>query len=89
MHAYYGVLMGDMSFNPRELPNSILFSYPGFLDHVPTHDALVRRTAEIFDLVRNGQVAPRIGQRYPLADAATAHRDIESRRTTGKLLLLP
>jgi NADPH:quinone reductase len=89
VHAYYGVLMGDMSFNPRELPNSILFSYPSFADHVPTHEALVRRTTELFDLVRNGQVVPWIGARYPLADAAKAHEDIESRRTTGKLLLLP
>jgi NADPH:quinone reductase-like Zn-dependent oxidoreductase len=89
VHAYYGVLMGDMSFNPRELPNSILFSYPGFFDHVPTHEALVRRTNELFDLARSGQVVPRIGARYPLADAAKAHEDIESRRTTGKLLLLP
>jgi NADPH:quinone reductase len=89
VHAYYGVLMGGMSFSPMDLPNSILFSYPSFADHVPTHEALVQRTTELFDLIRNGQVVPRIGARYPLADAAKAHRDIESRRTTGKLLLLP
>lgn len=89
VHVYYGVLMGDMSFNPRELPGSILFSYPSFRDHVPTHEALVRRTTELFEFIRNGQVVPRIGARYPLADAAKAHEDIESRRTTGKLLLLP
>lgn len=88
VHAYYGVLMGDLLLDPRDLPNSILVSYPAVADHVRTRDALVRRTAEIFDLIRTGQVTPRIGARYALADAARAHADIESRRTTGKLLLL-
>jgi len=89
VHAYYGLLMGDLSFSPWELPSSILFSYPGFIDHVPTHEALVRRTSEIFDFIRKGQVKPRISERYALAEAAKAHADIESRSTTGKLLLLP
>ena len=54
-----------------------------------TREALARRSGKVFDLIRNGQVTPRIGQRYALADAAKAHADIESRGTTGKLLLLP
>ena len=82
--------MGNPSLTPMELPNnSILLSYPAVADHVPTRDALVRRTAKVFDFVKKGQVTPRIGQRYALADAAKAHVDIQSRRTTGKLLLLP
>jgi NADPH:quinone reductase-like Zn-dependent oxidoreductase len=89
VHAYYGVLMGSPSLTPVELPNSILLSYPAVADHVPTRDALIRRTTQVFDFIRHGQVTPRIGKRYPLADAAQAHIDIESRRTTGKLLLLP
>jgi NADPH:quinone reductase-like Zn-dependent oxidoreductase len=72
-----------------DLPNSILLTYPNVLDHVPDHAALVRRANEVFALVRSGQLKPHIGNRYPLADAAKAHADIESRRTTGKLLLLP
>jgi NADPH:quinone reductase-like Zn-dependent oxidoreductase len=44
VHAYYGVLMGELSLRPWDLPNSILFSYPSFADHVPTHEALVLRT---------------------------------------------
>ncbi|HZX08961.1 quinone oxidoreductase [Kribbella sp.] len=89
VHVYYGVLIGNPTFDPAELPNSILLSYPAVADHVPTRAALVRRTNEVFDFVRTGQVTPRIGGRYRLADAAQAHRDLESRRTTGKLLLLP
>ncbi|WP_411129265.1 quinone oxidoreductase family protein [Streptomyces sp. x-19] len=87
--AYYGVLMGRLSLDPMELPSSILLSYPAVADHVPTHDALLARSAELFGLLATGQLVPRIGQRYPLKDAEQAHRDIESRRTTGKLLLLP
>jgi NADPH2:quinone reductase len=89
VHAYYGVIMGDMLLDPRKLPNSILLSYPTVADHVRTREALVKRTNELFDFVRKGQLTPRIGQRYALADAAQAHVDIESRRTTGKLLLVP
>jgi NADPH2:quinone reductase len=89
VHAYYGVLMGNPTLTPMELPSSILLSYPAVADHVPTREALVRRTAEVFDFVVSGRVTPRIGRRYALAEAAQAHRDIESRRTAGKLLLLP
>jgi NADPH:quinone reductase-like Zn-dependent oxidoreductase len=58
-------------------------------DHRSTRNALIRRTAEVFDFVSSGRVTPHIGKRYALADAAEAHRDIESRHTVEKLLLLP
>ncbi|GGZ28916.1 quinone oxidoreductase family protein [Streptomyces poonensis] len=89
VHAYYGPFMGVPQFAVTDLPNSILLTYPVVHHHVPTREALVERTGEVFDLVRAGQVTPRIGGRYPLAEAARAHADIASRRTTGKLLLLP
>jgi NADPH2:quinone reductase len=89
VHTFYGDLRGTPTFRPTDLPRSILFSFSSVQDHVPTREALVRRTSEVFDLVQNGEVTPRIGQRYALADAAKAHADIESRRSTGKLLLLP
>jgi NADPH2:quinone reductase len=47
------------------------------------------RSAEIFDAAANGNLKVRIGATYPLAEAAQAHRDLEGRRTTGKLLLIP
>jgi NADPH2:quinone reductase len=68
--------MGNPSLTPAELPNSILLSYPALADHVPTREALVRGTAQVFDFILKGQVTPRIGQRYALADAAQAHMDI-------------
>ncbi|MCO5994343.1 quinone oxidoreductase family protein [Actinoallomurus rhizosphaericola] len=87
---YYGVLIGSVPVvTITDLPNSIKICYPVFYDHIPTREALLRHSAEIFDLVREGRLRVEIGGRYPLKDAVQAHRDIESRATTGKLLLLP
>jgi len=47
------------------------------------------RSAELFDLWRDGRLKIRIGHTYDLCDAATAQADLEARRTTGKLLLRP
>ena len=47
------------------------------------------RSAEIFEAAANGTLAVRVGATYPLAEAAQAHRFLEGRLTTGKLLLLP
>ncbi|MEU5696161.1 quinone oxidoreductase [Actinosynnema sp. NPDC020468] len=87
---YYGPLIGDPPvLAMRDLPRSIKVCYPVFHDHVPTREALLRHTGHLFDLVRAGRLRVDVGGRYPLADAARAHRDLESRATTGKLLLLP
>jgi NADPH2:quinone reductase len=87
---YYGAVIGEVPVVPlRELPNSIRVCYPTFFDHIPTREALLARSAELFGLVADGKLRIGIGARYPLADAARAHRDLESRATTGKLLLVP
>ncbi|MBB5153310.1 quinone oxidoreductase family protein [Saccharopolyspora phatthalungensis] len=87
---YYGAVIGDAPVvNLRELPRSIKICYPVFRDHISTREALLRHTADIFRLVQDGRLRVEIGGRYPLKDAAQAHRDIESRATTGKLLLVP
>jgi NADPH:quinone reductase-like Zn-dependent oxidoreductase len=87
---YYGAVIGQPpEVNLRQLPNSIKICYPTFFDHVPTREALLARSAELLALVRDGRLTIEIGGRYPLAEAARAHRDLESRATTGKLLLLP
>jgi NADPH:quinone reductase-like Zn-dependent oxidoreductase len=89
VHAYYGPFMGVPSFAVTDLPNSILLSYPVVQHHVRTREALARRSAEVFAMLEQGRISVLVGGRYPLKDAATAHADLESRRTTGKLLLLP
>jgi NADPH2:quinone reductase len=44
---------------------------------------------ELFAVVASGQVKIVVAQRYPLADAVRAHRDLEARKTTGSSVLLP
>lgn len=88
--AYYGLLIKHLPpIDLTTLPKSVLVSYPTVQDHVRTRAALLARSNQLFDWVRQGKLSVRIGGRYTLANAAQAHRDIESRRTTGKLLLLP
>jgi hypothetical protein len=58
-------------------------------DHVRTRESLLAHTGDLFGWLLDGTLAHRIGGRYPLADAARAHADVESSRTIGKLLLLP
>jgi NADPH2:quinone reductase len=50
---------------------------------------LLARATHVFDLVQSGELRTHIGGRYALADAASAHRELESRRSSGKLLLIP
>jgi NADPH:quinone reductase len=47
------------------------------------------RASELFDAVEAGRLSVRIGATYPLAEAAQAHEDLQARRTTGKVLLIP
>ena len=61
-------------------------SLPNF---IATREALVSRAADFFGLVADGAIKIQIGQRYPLAEAAQAQRDLEERRTTGSSILLP
>jgi NADPH2:quinone reductase len=87
---YYGPFIGDVPvIGLQELPRSIKICYPTFRDHVPDRASLLARSAELFALVQSGQLDVRVGRRYPLGQAARAHADLESRATTGKLLLVP
>jgi NADPH:quinone reductase len=68
---------------------SVFVTRPKLGDHVVTREELTWRAGEVMDAVVAGTLDLRIGATHPLADAATAHQDLQSRRTTGKLLLLP
>ena len=70
------------------LPKSIKIGYAVFFDHIHTPELLRARSAQLFDWIAEGKLKVRIGGEYRLADAAKAHADMESRRTTGKLLLV-
>jgi NADPH2:quinone reductase len=52
-------------------------------------EALAARAGDVFSWIADGSLTVRIHDRYPLAEAARAHSDLQGRRTTGKLLLVP
>ncbi|MBM6402009.1 quinone oxidoreductase family protein [Phycicoccus sonneratiae] len=68
---------------------SLFLTRPSLGHHLATREELQWRAREVFAAVADGSLAVGIGGRYPLADAAQAYRDLEGRRTQGKLLLLP
>ncbi|MFF9203224.1 quinone oxidoreductase family protein [Streptomyces sp. NPDC014986] len=87
---FYGPLIGDVpTIAMNEIPRSTRLTYGALPDHIRTREELTAYAAELFALVERGELVVRIGGRYPLAEAARAHADIESRTTTGKLLLIP
>jgi NADPH2:quinone reductase len=67
---------------------SVFLTRPKLADYIRTHEELRWRAGEVFDAIQAGSLRITIGGRYPLADAAQAHQDLQGRRTTGKLLLL-
>ncbi|MDL9935824.1 quinone oxidoreductase [Gordonia sp. ABSL1-1] len=68
---------------------SLSVTRPTLAHFIADTDELRWRAGEFFDAVVAGVVDVRVGQRYRLADAADAHRDLESRATTGSTVLIP
>ncbi|MEX0431432.1 quinone oxidoreductase family protein [Spiribacter insolitus] len=66
---------------------SLFLTRPSLFDYIATVEELKSAAAAVFEVVRQGRLNVRIGQRLPLADAATAHRALESRRSTGSTIL--
>lgn len=73
----------------RLTPKSLYLTRPKLGDFISTRDELERRTGDLFDWMGAGDLDVRVGLRLPLADAAEAHRRLEARATTGKILLIP
>jgi NADPH:quinone reductase len=68
---------------------SVFLTRPKLYDYIVSREERLTRAAAVYAQVAAGQLDVRIGHAYPLADARTAHEDLQARRTTGKLLLLP
>ena len=68
---------------------SLFLTRPTLANYVATRDELVWRAGEVLGWVSDGSLSVRIDRDLPLADAAEAHRALEGRRTTGKVLLVP
>lgn len=67
---------------------SLFLTRPTLATYTATRRELEETTAELFDVVGRGAVRVEVNQRYPLRDAAQAHRDLEARKTTGSTVLL-
>ncbi|MBX6770046.1 MAG: quinone oxidoreductase [Actinomadura rubrobrunea] len=90
--ALYGAASGKVPpFDPQRLnaAGSVFLTRPNLAHYTLTRDELLERSSAVFAWVAKGEVRLHIGHRYDLADARRAHEDLEGRRTTGKLLLLP
>ena len=76
---------------PLELSRrgSLFLTRPTLFHYIPTRATLVRAAQELFDLKSRSVISVRVGQTYPLEDAARAHSDLEARRTTGSTVLVP
>jgi NADPH:quinone reductase len=86
---WYGpVLGGPGALDLMRLPKSIKIGYAVFADHIATPELLRQHAAQLFDWLLKGQLKLHTGASYPLAEAARAVSAIESRATTGKLLLI-
>jgi NADPH2:quinone reductase len=68
---------------------SLFATRPTLFTHIATRERTQAMADELFAMVTGGQVSIRIDQRYPLAEVAQAHRDLEARLTTGCSVLLP
>jgi NADPH2:quinone reductase len=66
---------------------SLFLTRPTMGHYVATRDELLWRAGDLFAWIAAGELAVRVGAEFPLADAAEAHRALEGRRTTGKVLL--
>ena len=72
--------------NPK---GSLFLTRPSLAHHCLTREELLWRAGDVLAWIGSGKLELRIDKKYPLADAAQAHRDLEGRKTAGKLLLIP
>ncbi|MGQ0574767.1 MAG: quinone oxidoreductase family protein [Pseudonocardia sp.] len=88
----YGAASGPVPpVDPQRLnaAGSVFLTRPKLFDHIDTRAELTERSAAVYRSVIDGTLDVRIGHRYPLDKARSAHEDLQARQTTGKLLLLP
>jgi len=90
MLALFGQSSGPVApFDPSILnaKGSLFLTRPSLAHHLLTRQELEWRAGDVLNWIAEGKLKLRIDRTYPLADAACAHRDLEGRRTAGKLLL--
>ena len=73
----------------KALKGSLFLTRPSLMPYTAKREDLVACANDLFDVVQSGKVKIDVNQRYPLPEAAQAHRDLEARKTTGSTILLP
>jgi NADPH:quinone reductase len=71
------------------LKGSLFATRPSLFAYTASRQELLANASELFDMVASGKVKIAVNHTYPLADAADAHRDLEARKTTGSIVLIP
>jgi NADPH2:quinone reductase len=92
MLALFGFSSGPVApFDPATLgaKGSLFLTRPGLNQYIATREELVQRATDLFKWLASGELKLKVDRVLPLAEAATAHRELEARRTAGKLLLEP
>jgi NADPH:quinone reductase len=92
MMVLYGQASGPVgSFDPQVLntKGSLFLTRPSLNHHTSTRAELLARAGDVLGWIREGKLRLRMELEYPLRDAAEAHRALEGRKTTGKVLLIP
>ncbi|HZY00189.1 MAG TPA: quinone oxidoreductase [Dermatophilaceae bacterium] len=92
MFVSYGSASGKVApVDPGLLQSkgSLFFTRPTLGHYVAARDELLERSRELFGWVASGELSVRVGARYTVDQARQAHEDLESRRTTGKSLIIP
>jgi len=90
--ALFGQSSGPVApFDPTILngKGSLFLTRPSLAHHCATRQELLWRAGDVLNWVASGELKIRVHGTYKLAEAAQAHRDLESRKTAGKLLILP
>src|SRR5256714_7282144 len=92
MMVLYGQSSGPVApFDPQVLSQkgSLFLTRPTLAHYILTRAELLARAGEVLGWIKSGRLKIRIGHEFPLAQAAEAHRQLEGRKTTGKVLLIP
>jgi len=92
MFVSFGNASGPVpAFAPAVLASkgSLFMTRPRLSDYIATREELEQAARALFDVVSSGAVKINVQHTYPLRDAAQAHRDLEARKTTGSVVLLP
>jgi NADPH2:quinone reductase len=92
MMALFGQSSGPVkAVDPQVLnqKGSLFLTRPSLAHYTATRAELESRSRDVFDWIIQGKLKLRIGVEFPLKDAAEAHRQLEARLTTGKILLIP